>query len=62
MSALSLSVLLDENVERQVIQYIETEGHAGEHVVDALEPGVSDIGHIAPYARSNDLIITTKEH
>ena len=37
MGSLTLDVLLDENFDRQVIAYIETEGHYGEHVVDVLD-------------------------
>lgn len=61
MGALTLEVLLDENFDRQVISYIETEGHYGEHVVDVLGPGAGDATDIAPYARSNDMIVLTKD-
>ena len=33
----SISVLLDENVDRQVLAYLRAEGHESEHVVDALD-------------------------
>ena len=61
MGSLTLDVLLDENFDRQVIAYIETEGHYGEHVVDVLDSGAEDAADIAPYARSDDLLVLTKD-
>lgn len=57
----SVSVLVDENVERQVLAYLGAEGHEGSHVVDVLEPGAADRSEIAPYAREHDLVIVTKD-
>lgn len=57
----TLSVLCDENVDRQVIAYLEKNGHRGEHVVDVLESGVDDAPDIAPYARTDDLLVLTKD-
>lgn len=57
----SFSVLLDENVERQVLTYLRTEGIEGEHVVDALTPGVEDADEIAPYAKECDHVLVTKD-
>lgn len=56
-----ISVLLDENVDRQVLAYLRAEGHEGEHVVDALDTGVADRGDIAPYARTRDHVVVTKD-
>ena len=56
-----ISVLLDENVDRQVLAYLRAEGHEGEHVVDALDTGVEDRGDIAPYARKRDHVVVTKD-
>ena len=56
-----ISVLLDENVDRQVLAYLRAEGHEGEHVVDALDTGVADRGDIAPYARKRDHVVVTKD-
>ncbi|MCH7661736.1 MAG: DUF5615 family PIN-like protein [Euryarchaeota archaeon] len=53
-----LSVLCDENVDKQVLTYLRKNGHSGEHVVDVLRPGVDDI---VPYALENDLFILTKD-
>lgn len=61
MTDLAVSVLLDENVERQVLAYLRAEGLDGTHVVDALGTGVGDATGIAPYARDNDLVIVTKD-
>ena len=57
----TLSVLCDENVDRDVISYPESGGHHGEHVVDTLSPGANDETDVAPYARENDLVILTKD-
>ena len=57
----SISVLLDENVERQVLTYLEAAGHDGEHVVDVLGPGVEDSETIAPYAKEHDHVVITKD-
>ena len=57
----TLSVLCDENVDRDVISYPESGGHHGEHVVDTLSPGADDETDVAPYARENDLAILTKD-
>lgn len=56
-----VAVLLDENVDRQVLGYLRAEGHGGAHVVDALEPGVTDAADITPYARERSLVIVTKD-
>lgn len=56
-----VSVLLDENVDKQTLAYLRSEGHDGEHVVDALDPGVDDATDIAPYAVDRDYIIVTKD-
>ena len=55
-----ISVLLDENVEEQVLAYLRAEGHDGEHVVEALGPGVEDVRDIAPYAKEHGYIVVTK--
>ena len=60
-NSVSVSVLLDENVEKQVLAYLRAEGHDGVHVVDALEPGVEDVADIAPYATEHNLIVVTKD-
>ena len=57
----SISVLLDENVDRQVPAYLRAEGHGGGHVVDALDAGVADHDDIAPYAREHDHVVVTKD-
>jgi predicted nuclease of predicted toxin-antitoxin system len=57
----ALWILCDENIDRQVIAYLEKNDHHGEHVVDVLEPGVDDETDIAPYAREHDRIILTKD-
>lgn len=57
----TIEVILDENVERQVLSYLRTDGHDGVHVVDVLEPGADDDRDIAPYARENDVIVVTKD-
>ncbi len=57
----TLSILCDENVDKQVISYLQKNGHGGEHVVDVLEPGVDDNSDIAPYALENDFLILTKD-
>ena len=57
----SISVLLDENVDRQVLAYLRAEGHEGEHVVDALNAGVADHDDIAPHAREHDHVVVTKD-
>lgn len=51
--------LIDENLERQTADYLETEGIRGEHVSDVLFPGADDFDDILPYARQEDLIIVT---
>ena len=56
-----VSVLLDENVDRQVLAYLRAEGYQGEHVVDALGPGAEDATDIAPYAEQHDHVIVTKD-
>lgn len=57
----TLSVLCDENVDKQVLSYLQKNGHDGEHVVDVLAPGVDDLSDIAPYALENGLLILTKD-
>ena len=57
----SISVLLDENADRQVLAYLRAEDHEGEHVVDALSAGVADHGDIAPYARERGHVVVTKD-
>lgn len=59
MSALRVSVLLDENCERQVISYIEKAGHSGEHVVDVLNPGVDDAEDI-PHTRNQTIWLCSR--
>jgi len=54
-------VLCEENFDRQVIAYIESGGHHGEHVVDVLGPGAGDATDIAPYARSRDALVLAKD-
>jgi predicted nuclease of predicted toxin-antitoxin system len=39
---MTLSILADENVERQAARYLEKCGHDVELVVDVLSPGVDD--------------------
>ena len=39
---MSLSILADENVERQAARYLEKRGHDVEMIVDVLSPGVDD--------------------
>jgi predicted nuclease of predicted toxin-antitoxin system len=56
-----VSVLLDENVEKQVLSYLRAEGYDGDHVVDALGSGAEDAADIAPYARKHDHVIVTKD-
>lgn len=60
-AATTISVLLDENVEKQVLAYLRAEGHDGNHVVDVLEQGVDDDADIAPFARDHDDIIVTRD-
>lgn len=55
------SVLLDENVDRQVIEYLGAEGYEGVHVVDVLEPGAADTTDILPYASEYGHCIVTKD-
>jgi predicted nuclease of predicted toxin-antitoxin system len=57
----TLSVLCDENVDRQVIAHLHREGHEGEHVVDVLEPGADDESDTALYAREHDRLVLTKD-
>lgn len=39
---MELSILCDENVDRQVMEYLEAEDHTTAHVVDVFEPGIDD--------------------
>lgn len=55
------SVLLDENVDRQVLAYLDAEGYGGVHVVDVLEPGAADATDILPYACEHGHCIVTKD-
>ena len=56
----ALSVLCDENIDRQVIAHLEKAGHTGTHVVDVFDPGVDD-EQIAAHARDRDLLVLTKD-
>lgn len=58
---LSISVLLDENVDKRILTYLRAEGHEGEHVVDVLGSGVDDSDAIAPYAKAHDQVVITKD-
>jgi hypothetical protein len=56
-----VSVLLDENVDKQVLSYLRAEGYDGEHLVDAMETGVDDAPDIIRYACRHDHVIVTKD-
>lgn len=51
--------LIDENLDRKTVGYLETEDIRGEHVSGVLEPGADDFDDILPYARAEDLIVVT---
>lgn len=57
-----LSLLLDENVERDLGRKLERAGHDVQHVVDvpALGPGAPDDA-VRSYAREHDRIIVTHD-
>lgn len=61
MSDGTVALLLDENVERRVAEYLRTEGFEAELVVDVLGAGAEDASDIVPYAREHDLIVVTKD-
>ena len=52
-----VSVLLDENVDKQMLSYLRAEGYDDEHLVDAIETGVDDAPDIIQYACRHDHVI-----
>lgn len=53
--------LLDENVDRETATRLREHGLRAELVVEVLKPGVDDTERVLPYARSEDLIVVTKD-
>ena len=61
MSKSSYRLLLDENVERKTMRYLEDRGHDAELVVEVLEPQATD-DEVQQYAaRTNRLVLTSDQ-
>lgn len=57
----TISVLLDENVDKGVLGHLRREGYDGDHVVDAIDSGATDRGEILPFARERGSVVVTKD-
>ena len=61
MSKSSYRLLLDENVERKTMRYLENRGHDAELVVEVLEPQATDDAVQQHAARTNRLVLTSDQ-
>ena len=60
MSKSSYRLLLDENVERRAMGYLENRSHDAEMVVDVLEPRATD-DEVQQYAEETNRLVLTSD-
>jgi predicted nuclease of predicted toxin-antitoxin system len=58
MSKSSYRLLLDENVERRAMRYLEKRSHDAEMVVDVVEPRATD-DEVQQYAEETNRLVLT---
>ena len=60
MSKSSFRLLLDENVERRAMRYLEKRGHDAQMVVDVVEPRATD-DEVQQYAEETNRLVLTSD-
>jgi predicted nuclease of predicted toxin-antitoxin system len=60
MSKSSYRLLLDENVERRAMRYLEKRSHDAEMVVDVVEPQATD-DEVQQYAEETNRLVLTSD-
>lgn len=59
MSRSEWYILVDEDIGRRVVDFLEQEGIRADYVPDVLFQGADDEDDVMPYARENDAVLVT---
>lgn len=59
MSRADWYVLVDEDIEPRVVEFLEREGVRADHVPDVLHQGADDEEDVLPYALEHEAVVVT---
>lgn len=59
MSESEWYILVDEDIERRVVDFLEQENVRADHVTDVLFQGADDEDDVMPYARDHEAVLVT---
>ena len=61
MSGRAWRVLVDENVQPRVAEFLRSEGHEAQHVQSVLSKGAGDFDDVLPYAVEHNMVVLTAD-